>query len=128
MRSIPESKCPCCGQGISPLKLFVFTDGNIASYNGDAIHLNNMQTAITRVLAEAWPNALTNDQIVSRIWGNKPLPSALPTLRVYIRDLRRNLKKLDIEILCNRDCGYRLSLPHQVSISRAAAQRLRLAA
>ena len=120
--------CPCCGQGVNPLQLFVFSDGNIASYNGDAVHLSNMQTTIARTLARAWPNAISLSGLIMAMYGNREPPSAQATVRVYINQLRRELRKLDIEILCTKDTGYRLSLPHQVSIARVSVQRRKIAA
>lgn len=122
------SPCPCCGQGINPLQLFVFSDGNIASYNGDAVHLSNMQTTLARALARAWPNAMSLDSIINALYGNREPHSAQATVRVYVNQLRRELRKLDIEIICTKETGYRLSLPHQVSIARVSVQRRKIAA
>lgn len=120
--------CPCCGQGVEALQLFVFSDGNIASYNGDAVHLSNMQTTIARTLARQWPNAVSLNNLILALYGNREPQSAQATVRVYINQLRHELRKLDIAIICTKDTGYRLSLPHQVSIARVSVQRRKIAA
>jgi DNA-binding response OmpR family regulator len=128
LQNLPDGICPCCGQAVDPLKLFIFSDGNIASYNGDAVHLSNMQTTLARTLARAWPNAVPLHGLIHEMYGKNEIPSAKETVRVYVNQLRGRLRPLDIEILCEKESGYRLSLPHQVSIARVSVQRRKIAA
>lgn len=122
------NQCPCCGRAVEPLELFVFSNGNIASYNGDAVHLPTMQTALLRCLARAWPHSLTSDALVSQLYAAREPEHAIKLIHVYVHHLRKSIAKLGIQILHTDHAGYRIVLPHQAQIARTSVQRRKIAA
>jgi DNA-binding winged helix-turn-helix (wHTH) protein len=102
-----STHCPCCGAPLAAdLRLRVDLGTNTVCGYGVAVVVPPRIAELCWVLADAYPNLVETQRIVSRIWGDQLISDSL--LHVIINQTRRRLKRFGYSIENERGFGYRL--------------------